>query len=148
MTTPQELARQLASFTPQQLNQMDHATLYSARGYASPEQQNILAPAEHRAFAREATRENPLMGVPIALASLAYQPYKMIKGQSRSGAGINQVGQALVGVGEGAWGAFQDGMQSIRDRTANIDMRSSATGLLESLQRHLQGSSRPNTHHQ
>lgn len=146
--TPKELAAQLASFTPQQLNQMDHATLYAARGYAKPEQQNILAPAEHRAFAREATRENPLMGLPIAVGSLAYQPYKILKGQSRSGAALDQVGQALVGVGEGAWGAFQDGMQSIRDRTANIDMRSSATGLLESLQRHLQGSNRPNMPHQ
>lgn len=146
--TPRELAAQLASYRPEDLAKMDHATLYMARAYAKPEQQNILSPYEHRAFAREATRENPLMALPIAVGSLAYQPYKILKGQSRSSASLDQVGQALVGVGEGSWGALQDGMRSIKDRIASTDMRSSATGLLESLQRHLQGSSRPSTPHQ
>lgn len=131
--TPQELVARLASFTPGQLSQMDHATLYSARGYASKEQQNQLAPYEHQAFAREATRENPLLGLPIAAGTLLYQPYKMLKGQSRSDASLDQVVGGLRGVGEGAWGAIQDGIQSIRDRTIGTGTKTWATGLLESL---------------
>lgn len=100
--SPQELAASLASFGADQLARMDHATLYNARKYV-PDQtlQNQLAGYEHRAFAREATAENPLLALPIAAGTLAYQPYKMLMGQSRSNASLSQVGQGLQGVGEG-----------------------------------------------
>lgn len=99
--TPESLAASLQSIPSDVLNQLDHALLYQAREHAPEEAQNRLAAPEHRAFAREATTENPLMAVPIALATLAYQPYKMVTGRSRSDAGLSQVAAGLTGVGEG-----------------------------------------------
>jgi len=111
--TPQILAQRLKSFTPEQLGAMDHSLLYSARGYAAPEQQDMISPFEHRAFAREATRENPLMALPIALATPIYAGAKALGlTRSRSGASLDQVGQGLRGVGEGLLGAMQDRMPS------------------------------------
>jgi len=112
--TPQEIAASLMKLSPQELGKMNHASLYSARQYVPAEQQNAISPYEHRAFAREATAENPWMGLPIAVGTLAYQPYKMIQGQSRSGASLDQVGQGLLGVGEGLWGAFQEKMNTAK----------------------------------
>lgn len=98
--TPQKLARGLLSFSPEQLANMDHATLYQAREYAPPEHQGLLAPYEHRAFAREATAENPLLGPAIVASILPYQAYKAFNG-ARSAPSWDQVGQGFLGVGEG-----------------------------------------------
>jgi hypothetical protein len=83
-----------------QLAQMDHAALYQARSRAPAQMQGLLSPYEHRAFAREATQENPLMALPIAAGTLAYQPYKALMG-ARSAPSFDQVGHGLLGVGEG-----------------------------------------------
>jgi hypothetical protein len=99
--TPVDLANTLQDYTDKDLQQFDHALLYQAREYAPKDEQNRLAEAEHRAFAREATAENPLMAVPISLATLLYQPYKMLAGKSRSDSGLNQVAAGLGGVKEG-----------------------------------------------
>lgn len=139
--TPRELAAALSQMGPQDLSRVDHATLYQARQYVSPEQQGQISPYEHRAFAREATAENPLMGLPIAVGTLAYQPYKMAMG-ARSGASLDQVGQGLTGVGEGLWQAFQD---AIAAHTAGTGKGSSATALLESLRSYQPGSSTAST---
>jgi hypothetical protein len=101
--TPQQRAMGLLSLTPEQLSQLDHATLYQARQYVPQEQQGLLAPYEHRAFAREATAENPLMALPIAAGSLAYQPYKALFG-ARSSPSFNQLTQGLLGVKDGLFG--------------------------------------------
>jgi hypothetical protein len=98
--TPQDLAKGLLSLTPEQLKKLDHATLYSARQYVPQEQQGLISPYEHRAFAREATNENPLLALPIAAGSLLYQPYKALMG-ARSAPAWDQMGQGLLGVGEG-----------------------------------------------
>ena len=143
--SPQEIAASLRSLSPDQLSQMDHASLYAARQYVPRDQQGDISPYEHRAFAREATQENPWMGIPIAAGTLAYQPYKILTGKSRSGASLDQVGQGLVGVGEGLWGAFQNQMQSIQARIADTGKGSSPTGLLASLRSYLQDSSKANT---
>lgn len=143
--TPREIADSLRSLNPQQLAQMDHASLYAARQYVPREQQGDISPYEHRAFAREATTENPWMGLPIAAGTLAYQPYKMIMGRSRSGASLDQVGQGLTGVGEGLWAAFQNQIKSIQNRTRGTDTSSSPTDLLGSLQPYLSGSNKANT---
>ena len=143
--TPQEIAASLKSLTPQQLGQLDHASLYAARSYVPREQQNDISPYEHRAFAREATKENPWMGIPIAAATLAYQPYKMVMGQSRSQPSLDQVGQGLIGVGEGLWGAFQNQVQSIQNRIADKGRGWPTTGLLEALQNYLPSSSKAST---
>jgi hypothetical protein len=90
-----------------ELRQLDHAQLYMLRAKAPPESQDKLASAEHRAFAREATAENPLLALPIALATIAYQPYKMLVPGSRSHASMDQAAQGLIGVGEGIVNALK-----------------------------------------
>ena len=86
-----------------ELSKMDHASLYmlreKLRGKAD---QNTLAGWEHRAFGREAVVENPLLAVPIALATPLYQASKMIPGLgSRSDASWEQTLQGWRGVGGG-----------------------------------------------
>lgn len=151
--TPQELAARLASYTPQQLGAVDHATLFQARdaNAGNMQLQQLLAPYEHRAFAREATRENPLMAVPIALATPLYAGAKaagFMRDDNTTDPSMKQVAQGLTGVGEGLWGAFQDGMKSIQARTAGTSRPTWPTDLLESLQKHLQGSSTSSTNRQ
>lgn len=143
--TPKEIAASLSMLDEDALKRLGHAELYSARRYVPKELQNKISPYEHRAFAREATQENPLLALPIAAGTLAYQPYKMLMGQSRSGASLDQVGHGFAGVGEGLWGAFQDGMNAIQNRTAGRDMPTLATGLAESLQSYLTNSSKAST---
>jgi hypothetical protein len=111
--TPQELARMLDHIPPQELARLDHATLYGARGYLPSDKQGRLSPYEHRAFAREATNENPLLALPIAAGTLAYQPYKAIFG-ARSAPSFSQVGQGLLGVGEGLYGAGEGLLGRVR----------------------------------
>jgi hypothetical protein len=99
--------QQLLAMSPEELEEhlkgMDHSSLYRLRGMLTGNQvmQNKVSPYEHRAFAREATHENPWMAAPIAMGTLAYQPYKMLMGQSRSQPSLDQVGQGLTGVFEG-----------------------------------------------
>ena len=82
---------------------MDHATLYRMRAQAMDKaMQDYLAGYEHRAFAREAVGENPLMAVPIGLAAPMYQVSKFLPGnKSRSSPSWDQLGQAYTGIGEG-----------------------------------------------
>jgi hypothetical protein len=91
----------LLNLSPEDLAQLSHAALYMARARAPKEQQNMLAPYEHRAFAREATQENPLLALPIAAGAVGYPLYKMLMSPGRSDPSLNQVGQGLLGVGEG-----------------------------------------------
>lgn len=79
-----------------------HAELYARRNNATQEEQNKLAPYEHRAFAREAVADNPLMAVPLAVAAPVYQASKALgMEQSRSEASTKQVTEAYKGIGEG-----------------------------------------------
>lgn len=85
-----------------------HAELYMRRYRATdPETQNMLAAYEHRAFAREAVGENPLMAVPIALAAPLYQLQKAagLSG-ARSKPSLNQLLQGWTGVAEGVRNAL------------------------------------------
>jgi hypothetical protein len=102
--TPQQLALGLLQMSPEQLSQLDHATLYNARRYIPKEQQGLLAPFEHRAFAREAVGENKLMALPVAAGSLLYQPYKALVSPGRSQPSLNQLAQGLLGVKDGLFG--------------------------------------------
>ncbi len=128
--------KSLLNYSTDQLANLDHARLLSARNGAPKYVQNLLAPYEHRAFAREATMENPLMALPIAAGTMLYQPYKMLMGKSRSDPSLNQIGQGLAGVGEGLWERFQQEMQSISDRKASTDKEKQATDLHESLRKY------------
>jgi hypothetical protein len=67
--------------------------------------QDMLAGYEHRAFAREAVGENPLMALPITAAIPLYQLVKLLgTTQSRSSPSWEQMGQGLMGVKEGLLG--------------------------------------------
>lgn len=143
--TPQQIAASLKSLSPEMLGKLSHADLYQARELVPKNQQNALASQEHRAFAREATAENPLLALPIAVATLGYQPYKMITGRSRSDPSLSQLGYGLQGVGEGLWQAFQEGTDSIQNRIASTGKGMQATGLLESLRNYLPGTNTTST---
>lgn len=85
------------------LSKMPHADLYRMRGAAQDQAlQDLLAKYEHRAFAREATAENPLLALPIAVATPLYQAAKLLGATgSRSQPSWSQMGHGLLGVGEG-----------------------------------------------
>lgn len=147
--TPQQIVASLQSFSPQQLNSMNHADLYNTRSYLPRgDDQNRVANAEHRAFAREATQESPWMAAPIAAAIPFYQVSKMLGNQSRSAPSLTQMGESYKGIGEGLWGAFQEAMTPTQNRTAGTSIDSSSTGLLGSLRNYLQGSSKDSTNRQ
>lgn len=80
-----------------------HSALYSARDKATTqEEQNALANAEHQAFAREVTADNPAMAVPLLAAIPVYQGAKALGlTSSRSEPSIDQAADAYRGVGEG-----------------------------------------------
>lgn len=85
--------------------QVPHSTLYRARDVATPEQQRLLGPAEHGAFAREWTQENPLAAIPLAVAIPGYSAAKalgLIK--SRTPASLDEVKAGYQGVLQGLLG--------------------------------------------
>lgn len=100
LQTPQQLAQFLATLPPEQLSRIDHNTLYTARKFLNKEQQNYISPYEHRAFAREATQENPWMAVPVGISIPAYQVYKALFG-ARSDPSLSQVIEAYGGIKDG-----------------------------------------------
>lgn len=99
--TPEEVARNLLNLSDEVLASLPHSLLYQAREYAPREDQGRLSKYEHRAFAREAVPENPLMALSLPFAIPGYQVYKSVAGKSRSQPSIEQALQGLVGVGEG-----------------------------------------------
>lgn len=143
--SPQEIASSLKSLRPEQLGVMDWGTLLEARRHVPMDQQNAISPYEHRAYARETVRENPMSALGIAVGTLGYQPYKAIMQNTRSKPSLDQLGQGLYGVGEGLWGAFQDQTKSIQDRIKGINTDSSAIVHLSALQSYLPNSNKANT---
>lgn len=117
---PYERALQVASeLNSTNLSTASHSSLANLRGMVGPgEMQSQLAPFEHRAFTREATMENPLMGAvtgavlnpgyealkampqPIQQAAAAISP-KLDVTQSRSGASMQNLVGGLLGTVEG-----------------------------------------------
>lgn len=93
---------------------MDHADLYNMREKArgTPDFQ-ALAPAEHQAFARQWTQENPMVAAPsLAIAAplyyLAKQPPFLaamqklgIVGQDATPANFDQLSASYRGIGQG-----------------------------------------------
>ncbi len=80
-----------------------HAKLYLARQNASPEEQNVLAPMEHQAFAREWTESNPFLAAPsLAVGAPLYTAGKylgLIK--ARSEPSLEELAAAYRGIGQG-----------------------------------------------
>lgn len=75
--------------------------------YPDQETQNLLAPYEHRAYAREIVAENPLMALGLLGAIPGYQIKKLVKKgllnqpYSRSEPSMEQVKQGYMGLWEG-----------------------------------------------
>lgn len=105
--TPQEIAAQLQQLGPDRLKAMDWMTLLQARRHVPLEQQNLIAPYEHRAYARETVQHDPLAALGLAVGAIGYQPYKMLTGEGRSTPSMKTMTEGLTGVGEGLWAAFQ-----------------------------------------
>ena len=82
---------------------LDHATLYRMRSAAQDKElQDLLAGYEHRAFAREAVAEKPWLAPSLLVATPLYQLAKAAgMTNSRSAPSLSQMGQGLLGVGEG-----------------------------------------------
>lgn len=94
---------------------LSHSDLYQLREQAAqdPTTQNILAPYEHRAFAREWATSDPL----TAAASLtaAIPGYSIAKAlgaaQGRSNASLPELQQGFTGLGEGLMAAIKSALQ-------------------------------------
>lgn len=83
---------------------MSHAELYNARAKSTnKDEQDKLAPLEHRAFAREFAQESPVKAaasLPFAIPAYAAAKAMGVT-QSRSGASTEQMKQAFLGLFEG-----------------------------------------------
>jgi hypothetical protein len=105
---PELVAKMILQMPREQLPSLaslDHNTLYSARRFLPKEYQNLISPYEHRAFAREATQENPWMAVPVGVSIPAYQVYKALFG-ARSDPSMKQVIEAYGGIYDGLFSRF------------------------------------------
>jgi len=94
--------------TDDQLEQMTHAQLWSLRdAYKDdPKMQMRLAPYEHQAFAREFTKERPVLGpmsmaAAIPLYQLAKMGGMMTNGGTATPPSLNQMVQSYKGVAQG-----------------------------------------------
>jgi hypothetical protein len=89
----------------QNLAKMSHSDLYRMRSQY-PQSQGLLAPYEHRAFAREWAQESPVMaGLSLPFAIPAYSIYKALGlGNARSPVSLEEIKQGYAGLGEGLWG--------------------------------------------
>lgn len=65
--------------------------------------QELLAPQEHRAFAREWTQENPLVAVPSLVAAIPLYAAAKQLGLigARTKPSWNQIGQSYMGIYDG-----------------------------------------------
>lgn len=123
------MVQQMLLLPDAELAKMDHSQLYQARYHAKDTNgQNKLAKAEHRAYAREAVAENPMMALPIAIATPAYQLYKALIPGSRSEGSLDQALSGLIGVGEGLRNAFIDPTPKVKSNKLMSEDASSTKG--------------------
>ena len=108
--SPDKLTPELIA---QQLAKMSHAQIYNQRKLPGSDQ-NFLAPYEHRAFTREETARNPLMALPLAVATPLYTAGKMLSPtnlDARSKPSLAEILQGYLGIGEGLKQRFTEGAQ-------------------------------------
>lgn len=75
--------------------------LIRLRAESGPEKQSLLAPYEHRAYAREYVAEKPWAAPAFLLMTPAYQVWKAMRGGARTKPSMEQLGQGLLGTFEG-----------------------------------------------
>jgi len=101
-----------------------HAELYMERERATtPEERQRLSGPEHRAFAREAIAENPLLAVPIAAAIPLHQARKIVAGGLRengSQPSVTQMVEGYKGVGEGVAAAVSAPWEEAKKEAKNF----------------------------
>lgn len=115
---------------------MSHAELAMLRDKADAAMQPLLAPYEHRAFAREWTQENPMLAAPsLAAAAPLYYVAKQKPiielmqrfgwvGKDATPASLDQLIQSYKGIAEGLTNTL---------RTGGTNTGTSTTGLFGSL---------------
>lgn len=92
---------------------MSWAELLEKRRQAPPEDQERLAPYEHRAYARETVAEKPWMAPAFLMLTPGYQAYKaLMGGGARTKPSMEQLRQGLLGTYEGV----QTGLLSPRQK--------------------------------
>ena len=117
--------KELSVTSPEQLRAKEFLRIYNQR-LAKPNDmgvQKALAPEEHRLFARNVVQNNPLMAAPLAVGAMGYPVAKAMgySGGYRPGDPLTtppsaqQMGQGLLGIGQGLKGAAQDQIQKISD---------------------------------
>jgi hypothetical protein len=86
----------------------DQVELLRRRKLATdPQMQALLAGREHRAYARETVQHDPLMALSLLVATPAYQLAKLGgMTKSRSAPSLSQMGQGLLGIGEGLYNRY------------------------------------------
>ena len=91
------------------IDSADQVELLRRRKLASdPATQALLAGREHRAYARETVADNPLMALSLLVATPAYQLAKLGGlTNSRSAPSLSQMGQGLLGIGEGLYQRYK-----------------------------------------
>ena len=86
-------------------SRLSHSALLAMRDAlpADDPRQAVLAPYEHAAFAREWTRDDPLVAVPSLAVSIPGYSIAKLLGltHSRSPASLSEMGQAYRGMGQG-----------------------------------------------
>jgi hypothetical protein len=88
------------------LASLSHDELMRLR-HQNPDLQDLLAPYEHRAFAREYVGQNPLGALGMIGAIPGYQLYKMTgRSGARSNPSLDQMVQGFKGTGEGLMNAL------------------------------------------
>lgn len=87
----------------EKLARMKHQELLTLRQHnTAPGVQEILAPYEHRAFAREEVEENPLKALPLLFMIPGYQGAKALGlGGARTGPSFEQFKQGNIGILDG-----------------------------------------------
>ena len=100
-TKREDLAAFLAGKGP--VGDLSHSDLYRARALAKdPATQQMLAPLEHRAFAKSFAEDHPVIGAGMPLAALGYYLGKKTKLiRSRTPADMDQVWGAVQGTLQG-----------------------------------------------
>ena len=85
----------------QDLSKMSWPDLYALRSkLKSREEQNAVAPYEHRAYTREFTG-SPKEALQNFLSTALYTPYKAAVGNTRSDPSLKQIGYGMMGIYEG-----------------------------------------------
>ncbi len=104
----------LVSALDNTLATMSHSDIFQLRDAASQDSaaQNIIAPYEHRAFAREWASKDPLTAAASLVAAIpAYTAAKAVGLQGgRSSASLPELTQGFTGLGEGLMTAISNAL--------------------------------------